>query len=727
MGKRAQLSADVPIQRPSQDKLGREPFAKSFAKTLLIQNTKNSQVFAICGPWGCGKSSLLNLVVRELEKTRRKHKPTILRFNPWWFSDSDQLLRAFLHALGEAIDRPDTKAVLLSASTLLKRLSSVLAPLTLVPGASTYATAAKNALGPVDEMVSQLAQTVENDVEGIRQQIDDLLEKQRSRVFIVMDDIDRLPAEEMAQVFKILRAVAPFRNTTYLVAYDHHIVDDVLTRRLHLDGAAYLEKVVQLRIDVPMPAKHALETMFVDGLSDLQIDIDGAALVDFGNVFHKGVAPFLGTPRDVARLLNVIRFTYAPLLGEVYIPDLIGICCLQAFVPSLYEVVRSTPSHFAGHCGRRNLDYENLKAFHEAAIGAVCEAERAAAEALLCELFAKSEWALGGASHGSDFEDRWQHQLRVRSELHFDKYFQLSLPSGAMSESEWNRVIGMLSEPPEFDAMVMAMFVEAGRNGEHTKGKEFIDRARVFARSAASNEEASRLFECCLRTGDELANTEDREAFMLPVTNTTRVVWLCRACLQRVGVEAASQWLNDAVLRPYGLLISSELVLPLGYQHGMFREYERPFEREPDVDEESVTAFVEDLRKRLRDAAEGGELEKHAKYMQVVGNWAQIDDSEVIAQFVKSVGETDKGFVDILRQMKSEGRVWALGDAVARRSSRVPCDYLAEYFDPTDMRGRAKTLLEGSPEWLTQDDLESLRIVVSSITPEGAITGQPGQ
>lgn len=55
---------DLPISRAEDDKLGVYNYAKSLAR--FIYCTDGPFTIAIQGEWGCGKTSLMNLVYQEL-------------------------------------------------------------------------------------------------------------------------------------------------------------------------------------------------------------------------------------------------------------------------------------------------------------------------------------------------------------------------------------------------------------------------------------------------------------------------------------------------------------------------------------------------------------------------------------------------------------------------------------------------------------------------------------
>ena len=225
---RLHLLPDAPIADSSYDRLDRMAFVRSFAAAIRAVEGADSVVLALAGPWGSGKSSLLNLVAHELDATndeaRGELPPLVVRFNPWWFSGTERLVAAFLQQLAAAISRPAVKDTLGAATGALDRLAASIAN----PGAMSAYDAA------------------DRDIEMIRFELDDVFRKSDRRVLIMMDDIDRLTPSEMSQLLLIVRAVADLPNTTYVLSFDYEVVVEAIGNKLGVDGRTYLEKVVQL-------------------------------------------------------------------------------------------------------------------------------------------------------------------------------------------------------------------------------------------------------------------------------------------------------------------------------------------------------------------------------------------------------------------------------------------------------------------------------------------------
>ena len=62
------FNTDKPIEKNSQDCLKRTNFSKQLAKAILNYTKQDNFVISLCGKWGSGKTSIINMVVEEMEK-----------------------------------------------------------------------------------------------------------------------------------------------------------------------------------------------------------------------------------------------------------------------------------------------------------------------------------------------------------------------------------------------------------------------------------------------------------------------------------------------------------------------------------------------------------------------------------------------------------------------------------------------------------------------------------
>lgn len=85
-----------PIRSSGDDKLDREQFIRRLGTALINPGTKKSTgiVIGITGPWGSGKSSILNLL-REHIRTEYE-EAIVVPFDPWLVSGRNDLISAFM-------------------------------------------------------------------------------------------------------------------------------------------------------------------------------------------------------------------------------------------------------------------------------------------------------------------------------------------------------------------------------------------------------------------------------------------------------------------------------------------------------------------------------------------------------------------------------------------------------------------------------------------------------
>lgn len=210
--------SDKPIQSTQEDQLGRNRFAKLLAQSLLHLNILDTFTIGLFGKWGSGKTSIVNLTLREIEEQQKglrvEEKLIIVHFEPWNFSDADQLLNQFfirmsnefrnqgdknLAHIGEALEKYS------DAFDFLGSLSPSIGLLGFLGKRSTAALGRKLKKG-----------SDEKDILKQKEFVIKLLENQSSRILVVIDDIDRLSNAQIRQFFQLITSVAKFPNTMYL-------------------------------------------------------------------------------------------------------------------------------------------------------------------------------------------------------------------------------------------------------------------------------------------------------------------------------------------------------------------------------------------------------------------------------------------------------------------------------------------------------------------------------
>lgn len=95
------LLGDDALAGHEPDRLGRTGFADRFVELVnSVASQTPSAVLGLIGPWGSGKTSVLNLVRSGLGDDETW---SVVDFNPWMVSDVDGLTREFLATVEAAL------------------------------------------------------------------------------------------------------------------------------------------------------------------------------------------------------------------------------------------------------------------------------------------------------------------------------------------------------------------------------------------------------------------------------------------------------------------------------------------------------------------------------------------------------------------------------------------------------------------------------------------------
>lgn len=429
------ISPDLPITKSTEDTLNRGSFAKSLAKTISQYSFSSSFTIGLYGEWGSGKTSLVNMVLESVENIDKN--AVIVRFNPWLFSDSKQLITQFFKQMATAIKLKKTSSE--TAWKLIDQYADIFDLASLIPGAGPIFTAVGKTLAKeANERIAQRS----TDLQESKNQIIHKLLEENLKIIVSIDDIDRLSNEEIIAVFQLVKALADFPNTVYILAFDYDVVVRALSKVQHGDGKEYLEKIIQVPFEIPAPNIANIHGALFSKLDSILGDIseDRWAKAIWAELFQFGLQKYIKSIRDVIRYTNVFMLKYELLKEETDPVDLLGLTCLQVFEPSVYSKL---PIYKDTLCGsshshsyeQQKSDEEKLKKIVPLIIpndGTVSNLE--AANNILSILFPRTKSTVGVSySIGRNYSHRdFLINNNIAVPECFDRYFALALENDAI-------------------------------------------------------------------------------------------------------------------------------------------------------------------------------------------------------------------------------------------------------------------------------------------------------
>lgn len=210
------LAADNAIEN---DKLQRSGFASAAVAALQRVSTTAGFVLSIEGPWGSGKTSTLSMM-EQLVRREAHNGSVIVHFNPWLIGDRESLLRQFLNTIASAVEVTDHAGNAKKVAKELKNYAGVFDFVKWVPGAEPWASLVKGVIESARKAAGGYAEQNERDIEGQKDRVEKALRKFKKKIFVFIDDIDRLFPLEVFEMVRIIKAVGELPNIGYIVAWD---------------------------------------------------------------------------------------------------------------------------------------------------------------------------------------------------------------------------------------------------------------------------------------------------------------------------------------------------------------------------------------------------------------------------------------------------------------------------------------------------------------------------
>jgi hypothetical protein len=476
---------DQPITKLAEDELGLDNFIKQLALAITKYEHVSSFVVGLYGDWGSGKTSIINMLLDTLEQNKKENKIIVVKFNPWYFSGQDKLLEQFFDSLYiniksnfEKIMGNSEKANKLSVSigestsgliAYLKPLIKYIVP--WVPGIpSQQLLSFLSTLEDFSKSLQGLKTDKKFDPIEKKKELNQKLKQLDRKVLIVMDDIDRLTKSEILQIFQLVKSVADFDNTIYLLSFSPDVVTQSLEGIQGGEGRKYLEKIVQYPIEIPSIERKYLEDYIckeVDKIVEIKnIDSNLYSQTRFRHLFYNyNFRFYFDNLREVKRFLNIFQFDFDLIGNEVNIVDLIFISAVKSLDTYLYNFIRNNKELFVG--GKDSAHYKSREISKEVVANNSLhgEADKNKEEEKVYQNIPK-------ISRKFDLIDqplKFMFPFLKRTDMpiyssatldnlfrgigdleYFDYYFQLNLPDNKISQQIVSKLISLKEKPEEF-------------------------------------------------------------------------------------------------------------------------------------------------------------------------------------------------------------------------------------------------------------------------------------
>ncbi len=328
---------DRPILNLTEDRFDFRDYAEALSQIVLSGNTPLT--VGIFGPWGSGKTSLMRLIIKQLQgrRTARHRRAHIIWFNAWQYErDETAIWRMLLFRVLEGLRKLDLtsqdrqqiedwetrlygdvnrtergswqvdwpqlgKGALRLGLSLAGTSTGLLALLNL----------ANDEMGTIEDVVQAVHREeleihrrqltmIEEFQTGLAQLIQTYIWERNGVLVIFVDDLDRCLPDRALDVLETIKLFLDVPGGVFFLAADHERIEDVVQQRYGSQdvgvGESYLEKLVQLPFYLP-PMEESQMLRFVANAAP-------ALPTEVHQVFAYGLPP---NPRLLKRILNIYR------------------------------------------------------------------------------------------------------------------------------------------------------------------------------------------------------------------------------------------------------------------------------------------------------------------------------------------------------------------------------------------------------------------------------------
>ena len=363
-------NSDKAIESSEQDLLGRVTFAKQLGEAIYKYDGKDGLVLGVFGKWGTGKTSILNMVVNEINylSDNDDDGSIIVNFSPWNYSDKDNLIGIFFEDLRIKLKLHSNKENMKQIVRAIDQYSGALNLLlyTSIVSSQNWIIMLKYPLKCLYRYIRGKI-LEDNDLDKVKANLERVLIKSKQKIVVIIDDIDRLTNTQIRDIFQLVKQVGNFPNIIYVLSMDRDVVCRALESVHDIDGAEYLEKIVQIPFEIPALLKPRLREIFLTNLENTVKTISDNPKIDqsyWSEVFTNCIEPYIETLRDVNRVINTFQFRYKILYEETAFEDMVALTTIEVLKPQLYQwigrnkdLLCSTYSHSFSALFRNKSDY----------------------------------------------------------------------------------------------------------------------------------------------------------------------------------------------------------------------------------------------------------------------------------------------------------------------------------------------------------------------------------
>lgn len=304
--------ADEPLTDSTNDLFGFADHANMIAEKIGQISPSTHFSLGILSEWGSGKSTYMNF----LKNVLYENQFIIVDFNPRHSFETKKIQEDFFNTL----------------NSKLKNHNSIFSSLIVDYMKAMGIIGKNNSLSVLLNIYK--VWNKENEKQRLNKAIDAL----PKRVVVFIEDLDRLLAEEIIEVFKLIDGNASLNNIIFISAYDKQHINKILGDKYQHESSKFSDKFFSWEIDLPKEKYYKTLDYLLENLFN-RINIDSTSVDSFKTYFksrQSTIEKHLQTIRDTKRFVNAFVENYSHISEYVLLDDYFWLQLIKYKSPSTY-------------------------------------------------------------------------------------------------------------------------------------------------------------------------------------------------------------------------------------------------------------------------------------------------------------------------------------------------------------------------------------------------------
>ncbi len=339
--------SDIPIEKLNDDSFSVSKYVRGLSEYIKICETP--MTIAVQGDWGSGKTSMLNMVRSELGSQVKT-----VWFNTWQYSKFNMDNRLPLSLLQHLYNALCSDSDTVPRNKMAKTFSSIAA---VGIKAGTYVIDLMGAQKLAEDIGNNITRdnrtsededlisAIENLKNNFQQAIDDIYNREKKRIVVFIDDLDRLAPVRAVELMEVLKLFIDCYHCVFVLAIDYDVVTRGISEKYGGDfgkkqGKKFFDKIIQVPFFIPVEQYDIKE--YVRKSMPPSIRLDEKNMPEYISLINNSVGC---NPRSMKRLFNAFLLI-SMINGDCgFIKEavaqklLFAILCMQLSMEDIYKYI----------------------------------------------------------------------------------------------------------------------------------------------------------------------------------------------------------------------------------------------------------------------------------------------------------------------------------------------------------------------------------------------------